>query len=102
MENTNEALKEFESRLYTELGDRAASAAMLILIRTLGGIRLTIPTISQLSRDARNKRIRQLFHGGNYHELAARFGVNPTTVRRIVHGKRNKERENHGQYNING
>ncbi len=61
------------------------SGAMKILIQTLGGSRISIPTLKYLDRIERDKRIRNEFHGGNYRELSVRFGLTEHSVRRIVH-----------------
>lgn len=58
---------------------------MKIIIQTLGGCRISIPTLKYLERFERNKKIRNIFCGGNYRELAIRFGLTESMIRKIVH-----------------
>jgi Mor family transcriptional regulator len=63
-----------------------ASAAKIIetLVYTVGGERITIPSIQDLERRARDRKICDVFRG-NYQECAIRFGLSETTIRRVVH-----------------
>lgn len=82
------ALEEFYSRLCMMSEQLTPEATIKILIQTFGGSRVSIPTLKYLDRVERNKRIRNAFHGGNYRELAARFGLTEHTIRTIVHERR--------------
>ena len=86
--NNHKELEELYRR-FCDAGQLTPNMAIRIIIQTLGGSRISIPTFKYLERKARNERIRQLFHGGNYRELAARFGVSERRVRAIVHGRNN-------------
>jgi Mor family transcriptional regulator len=81
-------------KMLTDLYDRlshysqplTAEMVMKIIIQTMGGARVSIPTMKYLDRARRNTSIRNAFHGGNYAELAIRFGLTEGMVRKIVHG----------------
>lgn len=72
--------------LCSEFGPDTAGKVFKVIIKELNGTRVSIPQLKYLYRMERNERIRQLFYGGNYRELACRFGVTENTIRNIVHG----------------
>ncbi|KAA0250640.1 MAG: hypothetical protein EDM77_03740 [Candidatus Jettenia sp. AMX1] len=74
-----DALDQLYQRFCADFGPDVAE-------KELSGCRISIPKASYFIREARNKRIKMLFHGGNYEELALRFGITTRLVRRIVHG----------------
>lgn len=78
-------LEELYHRLCIISGPLTPQAVIKVIIQTLGGSRVSIPTLKYLERIERDKKIKNAFHGGNYRELAMRFGVTEITVRRIVH-----------------
>lgn len=84
-------LAELYNRLCMASDQLTPLTVMKILVQTLGGSRIYIPTLKYLERIERNKRIRQEFHGGNYRELAARFGLTVMTIRVIVHSERSRK-----------
>lgn len=82
--SSNHGLEELYNRL-CEQQTLTPRVVMQVLVQTLGGERITIPSQGFLGRKERNGRIRNAFHGGNYRELSARFGLTEKMVRRIVH-----------------
>ncbi len=81
---SHKELEQFYNRL-CEADSLTPHKVMRILILTLGGFRICIPTIKYLNRLERNKRIRNEFRGGNYKELSVRFGLTENMIRKIVH-----------------
>ncbi|MDH4319896.1 MAG: hypothetical protein OEV73_00205 [Desulfobulbaceae bacterium] len=79
-----ELIDQYAARLVQEFGAEAGAAIMLVLVEELGGFRITVPTMDELNREARDHRIRLLFNGANVGELAERFGLCPRQIRRIV------------------
>ena len=62
-----------------------AEAAAVAIADTYGGrYHIWIPSLSALTREARDAAIHRRFHGDNTAELAAEFGVSEATVRRAV------------------
>lgn len=53
------------------------------LSKELGGTALYIPKTESLFRELRNKKIREGFNGGNYKELALKYGLSERFVRDI-------------------
>ena len=55
--------------------------------RAFGGTTIYIPKAESLERAARDQKIREEFDGGNYRELAAKYGLTERWVRFILFGK---------------
>ncbi|GAB63086.1 MAG: hypothetical protein DWB56_06800 [Candidatus Jettenia sp.] len=81
-----DALDQLYQRFCADFGPDVAEKVFKVFVQELSGCRISIPKASYFIREARNKRIKMLFHGGNYEELALRFGITTRLVRRIVHG----------------
>ena len=80
-----DAIQAFGSRMISEYGQATGEAIVRALFEELGGMRVRIPTISDLQRAQRDDdRIRILFNGRNHQELALRFGLTGTHIRRIL------------------
>lgn len=79
-------LEEFYYRLCIT-SELTPQTVVRILVQTFGGARISIPTQKYLDRIERNRKIVKMFYGGNYRELAIRFGLTENSVRRIVHRK---------------
>lgn len=79
-------LEELYHRLCMVSAPLTPPAVIKVIIQTLGGSRISIPTLKYLERIERNKQIRNAFYGGNYRELATRFGLTENMIRRVVHG----------------
>lgn len=79
-----EVIDQLTQRLTMEFGEKSSSEIMRILREEVGGIRLTMPTLEDLHRQQRDKKIQALFTGFNHKELATRFGLHVRHVRRIV------------------
>lgn len=82
---TCQAIDLYYQRLH-ETQSLTPDVVMRIFIQTFSGMRLTIPGMEYLDRKHRNERIKNLFWGGNYGELAIRFNLSEIQIRRIVHG----------------
>lgn len=57
---------------------------LLVIAGASGGERWSVPSIDELDRIQRDKRICQLYKGANISELALRFQLSESQVRRIV------------------
>jgi Mor family transcriptional regulator len=64
-------------------GPMLAAKIMETIITTIGGARITIPSIQDIERRERNRKICDVFHG-DVQECAARFGVSGSTIRRVI------------------
>ncbi len=54
------------------------------LVEYCGGSNVYIPSKGAIVKKARNRIIREEFNGGNYREVANRFGISEVQVRQIV------------------
>ena len=54
------------------------------LVRAFGGTTIYIPKAESLERAARDQKIREEFDGGNYRELAAKYGLTERWVRYAI------------------
>lgn len=79
-------MEELYEKLSAKFGREAAEDIFKILIKDFWGKRLTIPRMEYFYRRERNRKIKNLCHGGNYEEIGIRFNLSATQVRRIVHG----------------
>lgn len=57
------------------------------LVRAFSGTSIYIPKIESLEKVIRDSRIREEFNGGNYRELALKYGLTETWIRNIVFDK---------------
>lgn len=79
--------------LWMLLAQRIGLENLMAVLDEVGGIKLWVPTREQLVRrvwvDLRDREIRRLRqeHHLSTCEISARLGVNPRTVRRVVHGR---------------
>lgn len=53
-------------------------------VREMGGLRLTIPTLSGIERREKHRQIRKGFKGDNQKQLAFQFGYTVQTIYNIV------------------
>jgi len=71
------------TQLCANFGPASAAKIIETIIHTIGGERLTIPSIQDLEKRERDRRICN-YHRGDYEETAARFGIHVNTARRVV------------------
>jgi Mor family transcriptional regulator len=84
----HEALLRWISRVQSELGHMTGEAVFKSLIEECGGLRMRLPDMQDLTREAEMKRIKMLFaRGSTYSELAINFDRTERHIRRIVHEK---------------
>lgn len=57
------------------------------LVRAFNGTSIYIPKIESLEKTVRDELIKEEFNGGNYKELALKFGLTETWIRNIVFNK---------------
>ena len=79
-----EALTGLADRMRESFGPQTGAAAMRIVYEELGGLRITVPTVTQLLKSERDGRIRRQFTGDNHEELALYWGLSVRQVRRII------------------
>lgn len=70
-------------RWCSDFGPEAAAKIVESTIYECGGERLTLPSVADLARRDRDRRICN-YHTGNYAETSARFSISETTARRVV------------------
>ncbi len=71
-------------RWCSDFGPEAAAKIVESTIYECGGERLTLPSLQDLQRRERDRKICDLFTGNNILELAERFRVEHKTIRRAV------------------
>lgn len=76
--------------LCVDFGQSSGEAIIRQIVYHLGGLRVTIPDEKEILREERDRRIRSLFNGCNYNDLAERFGLQARHIRRIIHEEGNK------------
>ena len=76
MENLDE-----EQKMLAEL---IGLEAFKSLVRAFNGTSIYIPKIESLEKAVRDEMIKEEFDGGNYRELALKFGLTETWIRNIV------------------
>ncbi len=81
------ALEEELARLLGDKGPYYARAITRDFFEQLGGLRITVPTIRDLIREERDRRICAEFRGDNHSEIAIRHGMTVRQIRRILRGK---------------
>ncbi len=81
---TWDALTHLADRFRVSFGQEDGAEIMRILYEELGGLRITVPTVTQLIVEERNRKIRNRFAGNNHEELAIMWGLSVRQVRRIV------------------
>jgi Mor family transcriptional regulator len=81
------AIETLLSRLRADFGKPLSEKIIQAMAETIGGMRLTFPSMKDLDRNRRNARINREFSGFNHVELAERYGLKIRQIRRILHGK---------------
>lgn len=69
---------------YRDVAEVAGVRTFICLCKRFGGTSLYFPKSDSVTRLARDRRIRDEFDGGNYRQLACRYGLCETQVRKIV------------------
>jgi len=54
------------------------------LVKAFNGTSIYIPKVESLEKTVRDEMIKEEFDGGNYRELALKFGLTETWIRNIV------------------
>lgn len=73
---------------YQETAEVIGVEAFLKLCYHYGGSNLYIPKQDRVTRHIRDSKIKKEFKGGNYKELARKFGLSESHIRKIVGNKR--------------
>ena len=71
-------------RLHQEFGPKQTVYIIRALAEEIGGVRISFPDLDDLYRMERDQRITTEYNGANLHELAQRYRLHHTQVRRIV------------------
>lgn len=69
---------------HRELAEIIGLEAFKALVKNYSGTYIYIPKAEGITKPLRNKLIREEFDGGNYNELARKYGLTVITVRDIV------------------
>ena len=70
-----------------DLVDMFGIDLVMELVDYCGGSCIYLPSKSGVLKNARNRVIKDEFDGGNYKELARRFGISDMQVRKILKGR---------------
>ena len=68
-------------------GVRAAAA----LSRLIGGTYYYFPKADKLLANIRNKKIREEFNGSNHKDLARKYDLSETSIRRLIENKEGED-----------
>lgn len=71
---------------YHDMINAIGLEAFLSLMQSHGGTYYYIPKADQVLRKVRDDKIKTEFRGGNYKQLAIKYGLTEITIRRIVEG----------------
>jgi|GEM_PF-3388957 len=82
--DNNQILLDLFRELSRRFKQASGEAIMRNFLMELKGCRISFPSIQTLSREERNRTIRAKFTGGNYGELALRFGLTKGFVKRMI------------------
>jgi Mor family transcriptional regulator len=82
--SSRNAVFELFRQLYIRFDKKLAEEIIQLIITELGGLRITIPSRKDVYRIRRNQQICRYFNGVNVPELAFRFNLSETQIRRIV------------------
>lgn len=80
-------------QLCADFGPEAASKIIKTIIYTIGGERITLPSIQDLQKRERDRQICLLDRGDNHPELAERFQTSVRTVERAILKQRILDRQ---------
>lgn len=100
-DETTQELRDFFEVLITslqeylgkKLGLKVGRLVIRIMCEMLGGLRLTWPSIIDLEREDRDRKIVTSYKG-NAMETALMSGVSPQTVRRVINNWRTSSNKN--------
>lgn len=76
-----------------ELAETVGLEAYWKLVRIYGGCTVYVAKEKTLTRDRRNRLIREEFNGGNTRRLARRYGLSQRYIRKIVGERRTTRAE---------
>lgn len=79
-----EAFITLYSCLCDHFGEASGKEIMRKFIMELKGCRISFPSWKELYREERNRKIRNMFNGSNYKELAIMFGLNRTQIWQVI------------------
>ena len=94
---SEERLDNLCKQLCADFGPASAAKIIETVVCTIGGERITIPSIQDLQRRERDRKICTVFRG-DYQEITARFDVSETTARRVVLKQRMIDRARDEEY----
>ncbi len=92
--DSREAFQRWKQRIATEFSDQPETAEAIVksLLEECGGLRISLPDLQNIAREARDARICALYwKGSTYDELSVNFDLSIVQVRRIVNGRRDKK-----------
>lgn len=84
---------------YRRIVDAIGVSQALEIIKASGGITQYIPMYDSVTAAARDRLIVQEFNGGNYQELALKYGITEVWVRNVVDKIRRKKYKEDWQKN---
>ena len=70
--------------LVVELMDLVGFQGTMAMLKRWGGAAIYLPTVTHAFRDIRDQKIRDGFDGANYLELARRYSLTVSHVRKIL------------------
>ena len=76
---------------FKDIAERIGLEQALFLSQQYGGEYIYIPKLESVTREARNKDIRQAFNGRNYRELGQKYNLSTKSIRWILFGKKWKQ-----------
>lgn len=76
---------------YQPLAKAIGIKALMLLAQEVGGTTLYVPKAESLVQEVRDRKIRAEFNGSNYRELARKYNLSESWVRRIVREEASRE-----------
>jgi Mor family transcriptional regulator len=85
--------KEDFPREYRRIVDQVGIRTALDIIKGSGGIMQYIPAYHAVTKNARDRLIKEEFTGDNYKDLAIKYGMSEVWIRDIIAAERRKKEQ---------
>ncbi|MFA5352927.1 MAG: Mor transcription activator family protein [Thermodesulfovibrionales bacterium] len=87
MQENREAVWRLFRRLCNEMGAESGEKVIKLIVEELGGLRVNIPSLHDLYRLERDRKILAMNRGTNHKEIAIIFNISVQQVRRVIRNR---------------